>query len=527
MEPEHFSSFTTRRKFIRQAACAALGTAALTNTIRDLRFINAAMAQTPSVDYKALVCIFLSGGNDSNNLFIPTDPSEYASYASIRTPVLAIPNTDGGLATALALNALSSDGHTYGLHPACRELQGMFNGTPMAVNGNTNSGKLAALFNAGTLVYPLTKAQYNSGSVARPPQLFSHSDQVTQWQTSIPDRAPTTGWGGRCADLLDTMNPRNGNAAALSLAISLAGANTFEVGGIVQQYSVSTNGVVALSLPGPSPSARQAAFNSILGIDELQSNMLVQNYALALDHSLATGSSLSTALNNSPLLASYFNVAANFPSIVVPNGGPTINNSSLMLQLKMVAKIIDAGYRSAEQGGLGMKRQIFFCQVGGYDTHTGQTNNAGAGTPTPAQVILGSQANLLAELSQSMNAFQAAMHKISVQYGDADFEKRVTSFTNSDFGRTFPSNALGSDHGWGSHHIIMGGAVNGQRTFGTWPTLAVGGPDDTSTGRWIPTTSVDQFAATLAKWFGVDNTKMSTVFPNLGRFATPDLGFMS
>ncbi len=526
MEPEHFSSFTTRRKFIRQAACAALGTAALTNTIRDLRFITAAMAQAPVVDYKALVCIFLSGGNDSNNLFIPTDPTEYASYASIRTPILAIPNSDGGPATALGLNPLNSDGHSYGLHPACRELQAMFNGTPLPVNGNTNNGKLAALFNTGTLVYPLTKAEYQAGIVARPPQLFSHSDQVTQWQTSIPDRPPSTGWGGRCADLLDTLNPRNGNTAVLSLAISLAGANTFEVGGVVQQYSVGTGGVVSLSLPGPATSARQAAFNGILGIDELQANMLLQNYALALDHSLATGSSLSNSLANSPLLASYFNVTANFPNIVVPNGGPTFA-SNLMSQLKMIARIIDAGYRSPAQGGLGMKRQIFFCQVGGYDTHTGQTNAAGQPNPTPAQVILGSQANLLAELSQSMNAFQAAMHKIGVQYNDVDFEKRVTSFTNSDFGRTFPCNALGSDHGWGSHHLIMGGGVSGQRTFGRWPALAVGGPDDTTTGRWIPTTSVDQFAATLAKWFGVTSTQMSTVFPNLGRFAVPDLGFMA
>lgn len=525
MEPEHFSTFTTRRKFIRQAACAALGTAALTNTIRDLRFISAAMAQGPVSDYKALVCIFLSGGNDSNNLFIPTDSSEYASYASIRTPVLAIPNSDGGPATALALNPLTNDGHSYGLHPACPELRAMFNGTPMPVNGNPNAGKLAALFNTGTLVYPLTKAQYQSGSVARPPQLFSHSDQVTQWQTSIPDRPPSTGWGGRCADLLDTLNPHNGNTAVLSLAISLAGANTFEVGGVAQQYSVGTDGVVALNLPGPANAARQAAFNSILGIEEIQANLLVQNYAMALDHSLATGSALSAALANSPLLASYFNVTANFPSIVVPNGGGTFA-SNLMAQLRMVARIIDAGYRDAAQGGLGMKRQIFFCQVGGYDTHSGQTNAAGVQNPTPAQVILGSQANLLAELSQSMNAFQCAMHKIGQQYGDADFEKRVTSFTNSDFGRTFPSNTLGSDHGWGSHHLIMGGAVNGQRTFGTWPTLAVGGPDDTSTGRWIPTTSVDQFAATLAKWFGVDQTNMSTVFPNLSRFAVPDLGFM-
>ncbi len=529
MEPQFYNSVTTRRKFIRQAACAALGTAALTNTIRDLRFINAAMAQTGVADYKALVCIFLAGGNDANNLFIPTDPTEYASYSTIRTPSLAIPNVDGSGATALALNPLSSDGHTYGLHPACPELRGMFNGAPMSVNGTTNNGKLAALFNTGTLVYPLTKAQYNNKSVATPPQLFSHSDQVTQWQTSIPDRPPSTGWGGRCADLMDTVNPRNGNAAVLSLAISLAGANTFEVGGVVQQYSVGTGGVVSITSynpPAGPPNGRTLAFNSILGIDEIQSNMLLQNYALALDHSIATGTGLSASLGNSTLLAPYFNVAANFPAIVVPNGGNSFN-SGLMSQLKMIARIIDAGYRSVAQGGLGMKRQIFFCQVGGYDTHTAQTNNAGSTTVDNSKVILGSQANLFAELSQSLNAFQCAMHKIGVQYGDANFENHVTAFTNSDFGRTFPSNLLGSDHGWGSHHLVMGGAVNGQRTFGKWPTLAVGGPDDTSTGRWIPTTSVDQFAATLAKWFGVDANKMSTVFPNLGRFAVPDLGFMT
>ncbi|MDQ6624222.1 MAG: DUF1501 domain-containing protein [Verrucomicrobiota bacterium] len=520
MDPQHYSSFTTRRKFIRQAACAALGTAALTNTLRDLRFINAAMAQTAITDYKALVCIFLNGGNDSNNLFIPIDPSEYASYAAIRTPSLAIPNADGSNATALALNSQNSDGHSYGLHPACPELRAMFNGAPLPVNGTPNTGKLAALFNTGTLVYPMTKAQYNSGAIAKPSQLFSHSDQTTQWQTSIPDRPPSTGWGGRCADLLDTVNPRNGNAAVLSLAISLAGANTFEVGGVVQQYSVGTGGVVSLSTYSPAATPRQSAFNSILGIDEMQSNMLLQNYALALDHSIATGSSLSTSLGNSPLL-SYFNNAATFPNITVPNGGPTFG-SSLMAQLKMVARIIDAGYHS-----LGMKRQIFFCQVGGYDTHTAQTSNAGSSSVDNSKVILGSQANLLAELSQSLNCFQCAMNKIGSQYGDPDFEKRVTAFTNSDFGRTFPSNLLGSDHGWGSHHLVVGGAVNGGKTYGKWPTLAVGGPDDTSTGRWIPTTSVDQFAATLAKWFGVDDTKMSTVFPNLNRFAAPNLGFMS
>ncbi len=525
MSSQPSSSLRTRRGFIRQALCAAVGTTAITNTIRDLRFINAAVAQSASTinDYKALICVFLNGGNDSNNLFIPTIPSEYANYAAIRTPVLAIPNTDGSGATALALNSLSSDGHTYGIHPAAPELQTLF-----------NNGKMATVFNVGTLVYPVTKAQYSSNSVALPPQLFSHADQQVQWQTSIPDRAPTTGWGGRCADLLDTYNPKVSGNDVLSMCISLAGSNTFEVGGTVQQYSVSSGGVVSLnSALGPTAArtAQTSAMNAILGIDAVQQNMLTQNYALAFEHALASGTGLTASLNNSPL-TTYFN---SFPTtITVPNGGGTFT-SSLLSQLKMVARIIEAGQRSAATGGLGMKRQVFFVQVGGYDLHTGQTNNAGSTTINNAKVVIGAQANLFAELSQSLNAFQSAMTQIGVQNNDANFDKRVTSFTASDFGRTLPSNSLGSDHGWGSHHLVIGGAVKGQNTYGKFPALVVGGPDDTSTGRWIPTTAVDQFAATMAKWFMTDSTSQvsvfpslgGTVFPNLGRFNTSDLGFMT
>jgi len=516
MEPKDYSSFRTRRSFIRQGICAALGTAALTNMLRDLRFINSAVAQSAGgiTDYKALICIFLQGGNDSNNLIVPTIPAEWSNYSTIRTPVLAIPNTDGGPATALALNDLTQDGHTYGIHPACPELQALF-----------NSGSLAVVFNVGTLVYPVTQAQYKANSVALPPQLFSHADQEVQWQTSVPDQPPTTGWGGRCADLLDTYNPKNGSNDLLSMCISLAGSNTFEVGGVTQQYSVSSSGVVALNTalgPSSAQAARQANLNNLLGIDAVQQNMLVENYALAMEHALASGTGLTTSLASSPL-KSYWST---FPTkVTVPNGGGTFT-SSMLAQMKMVAQIIEAGYRPASSGGMGMKRQIFFIQVGGYDTHTAQTDNAGSATVNNAKVIIGAQASLFAELSQSINALNNAMTQIGAQYSDPAFPQRVAAFTSSDFGRTFPSNSQGSDHGWGSHHLVFGGAVQGQRTYGNFPALVVGGPNDTSTGRWIPTTAVDQFAATIANWFGVDSTNMSTVFPNLGRFSSSNLGFL-
>jgi uncharacterized protein (DUF1501 family) len=476
----------SRRGFIRQAACAALGTGALSSAIGDLRLINSAVAQSAITDYKALVCIFLSGGNDSNNLIIPTIPSEHDNYSAIRTDVLAIP-ISGAPNVAIPLSPLSSDGHDYGLHPACPELATLF-----------GENKLAVLFNTGTLVFPITRAQYRSGAMQRPPQLFSHSDQVTQWQTSIPDRPPLTGWGGRCADLLAAVQP----GAPISLSVTLAGANTFEVGNIVSQYSVTTSGAINLS------SVTGARFQSLTNILALPyPNLQVQAYSDVGEHAIQTGGLLNATIAPTSA-ANYWTVP--FPTTVTSPTGGNPFSSRLASQLRMVARLIEAGNRSAANGGFGMKRQIFFCEVGGYDTHSGQTPGSG-------QATVGSHANLLAELSQGMHAFQRAMEQLNLS-------NNVTTFTASDFGRTFPCNGEGSDHGWGSHHLIMGGAVNGRRTFGTFPTLAVNGPDDTDTGRWIPTTAIDQYFATLATWFGVDSGNLSTVFPNLGRFLTPDLG---
>jgi uncharacterized protein (DUF1501 family) len=500
-------SVITRRDFIRRAACAAVGTAAMTSAIRDLRFMNAAVAQSniPPGDYKALVCIFLAGGNDSNNMIMPTIPSEYTNYSDIRTPVLAIPqNTLLPLKQSNGVNDYADvAGHTFGLHPACAGLQQLF-----------REGKLAFLMNAGTLVQPITRAQYQSGG-KKPPQLFSHADQVTQWQTSIPDQQPLTGWGGRCADLLNSVNPNS----LISLSVSLAGANTFEVGNIVSQYAVSTSG--AISLNGVT-GARLAALTNILGLP--YPNMQEQAYSSVAAHSINTGSILNNAITNTAAANYWTN---GFPTtITTPNGGSTFN-SSLSSQLKMIARLIEAGKRAAGNptNGFGMQRQIFFCQVGGYDLHSGQTNFS---NNNPNNVIIGAHANLLAELSQSLLVFQRAMEQLNLQ-------DSVTTFTASDFGRTFPSNGQGSDHGWGSHHLILGGSgtanlvnrsVLGGQTYGKFPTLAINGPDDTSTGRWIPTTAIDQYFATIATWFGVDSGNLPVVFPNIGRFATPDLGFM-
>ena len=484
----------TRRQFIRRAACAAVGTVAMTSAIRDLRFMNAAVAQSNITDYKALVCIFLQGGNDSNNMILPTLQSQYNNYAAIRSPVLAIPQS-----AILPVTSLDGDGNTYGLHPSCPELQTLF-----------GQGKLAFLFNTGTLVYPITRAEYLSGSTARPPQLFSHADQQTQWQTSIPDQPPLTGWGGRCADLLASVQP----SAPISLMVTLAGANIFEVGNIVSQYSVSTSGAISLNLPSsPSGGAKTNRLPTLMNILGLPyTNLQSQAYAAVAEQAINTGSVLNSAIAGTP--STFWTTP--FPTKITPPEGGTAFNSSLSPQLQMVARLISAGSTPVASGGFGMKRQIFFVQIGGYDLHTGQTDYD---PNTPNNVLLGAHSNLLAELSQSMYAFQLAMEQLGLS-------DNVTSFTASDFGRTFPSNGEGSDHGWGSHHLILGGAVNGQRTYGAFPALTVNGPNDTSTGRWIPTTAIDQYFATLATWFGVDSGNLATVFPNVSRFPSPNLGFI-
>jgi uncharacterized protein (DUF1501 family) len=462
--------FATRRQFLRQCGCAALGTTSIASTIWNLRSIRAATAnsmrlQTPG-DFKALVCLFLYGGNDANNLIIPRDTTDYNAYAAARQQ-LAIP-----LASLLPINPLVySDGRTWGLHPSCVDAPAG-TGTLPGLQSLFAQGKLAMLSNVGTLVAPVTRAQYINGTAALPPQLFSHNDQQVHWQTSVPDQPPRTGWGGRMADLLISLN----GTAQISMSISLDGTNTFQVGNTVFEYQMSPYGVTSLN--GYSGGTK-TALDSIISLPH--QNLFEDEFAKITRRSLDNAALLSTALAG-------VNITTFFPT-----------NNYLADQLKMIAKMI------AARDTLGMSRQIFFCSVGGYDTHGDQ---------------LTAHANLLDEL----NAALASFYQATVDLGVAD---KVTTFTASDFGRTYPvNNGDGSDHGWGNHQIILGGAVRGGDLYGHMPALVVDGPDDTDDGRWIPTTSVDEYSATLAKWFGVTPTDMATVFPNLSRFSSPDLGFM-
>ena len=453
----------SRRHFIRQAACAAVGTTSLASTIWNLRAINAAAAQATSTEFRSLVCLFLYGGNDANNMIVPNDNATYPVYAAARGPLALAQNA------LLPLNLTTADpqGRTFGLHPSMPELQALFD----------TDKKLAIMANVGTLVEPTTAVQFQNGTAKLPPQLFSHADQQVEWQTGWPDAPPATGWGGRLADLLTSFNSLD----TISMSISLAGTNTFQVGRNVSEYQVSTNGSIGLNgFGGQNGQVRYQAVQDMLNLPH--QNLFEAEFARITNRAITNNALLSSAVNGVTLNTP-------FPS-----------NSDLSDQLQMIAKII------AVRQALGMRRQIFFCSVGGFDTHSDE---------------LSTQSNLLAELSQCMNAFYQATKELSIS-------DRVTLFTASDFGRTFQSNGSGADHGWGSHAFVLGDSVKGGDIYGAYPNLTLNGPDDIGEGRWVPTTAVDQYSATLAKWYGVTSpTDLVTVLPNIGRFATPDVGFMN
>ncbi|MBO9662344.1 DUF1501 domain-containing protein [Dokdonella sp.] len=463
---------TSRRDFLRKSLCAALGGASVYSALGGLRLISAAAAQRPYVfgDYKALVCVFLFGGNDSFNTLAPVSGTERTDYVASRGGI-AVPAGELHALTPAAGGGPAN----YGLHPAMSELAALF-----------NAGKAAVVANVGGLLYPVTQAEYQAGTVPVPPQLFSHSDQSVQWQTSRPDDASANGWGGRVADLL-----QSSNSGQVPMSVSLGGNNPFQRGAVVQPYAMGTQGVERLSYSDDGPdawflegdnAAGAAAWDALIE-PGTQAHLLERAYAGSVRRSIDNYRIIADALGEPPTWTTPF---------------PADNE--LAAQLQMVARLI--GARSA----LGMHRQVFYVSVGGYDTHAAQLND---------------HPYLLGQLSQALHAFHAATVQLGVEGG-------VTTFTASDFGRSLGVNADGTDHGWGGHHFVLGGEVRGQRFYGTLPSLAPNGnPDDTGFGQIIPTTAVDQYSATLARWFGIDAGGITDIFPNLGRFSGADLGFMS
>lgn len=451
-----------RREFLRRAALTTAW--AGTPFAANLAAIGAAAAQTAG-DHKALVCIFLHGGNDNSNTVVPFESNAYAAYQAAR-PAIALPQT-----SLLPLSLTGLAGPQLGLNPALAALKPL-----------VDAGRCAILANVGTLAWPTTLAQYKARTVQTPLGLFSHSDQQTSWQTALPTRSSSTGWFGRLADL--TTSTYNAGAG-VSMCMSLAGNNIMEAGASVVQYQVTTQGPVLIDTMDSSHWRYDAAMAAAMArlLAEPRTHMLEQAYTTVGSRAIATGQRAKDALAAAPALSTIF---------------PT---SGLGAQLRMVARLI------AARAGLGHRRQIFFVGHGGYDFHDNLVDN---------------QTARLTELANAMAAFHAA----TVELGVAS---NVTAFTASDFGRGLQSNGRGSDHGWGSHHFILGGAVSGNRLYGQWPTVALGGPEDIGQGRLLPTTPVDRYAATLARWFGASAGDLATVLPNLSRFTTAadaPLGFL-
>ena len=443
-----------RRNFLK-----GLGAITAANTMPGLSLMN---AYAQAADYKALVCVFLYGGNDGNNMVVPVQTAEYNTYATARGSI-ALPQ-------ASLVQLPQASGARFGLHANLAPLQQVW-----------ANGDLALLFNTGPLVQPVTRAQYRANRSTRPENLFSHDDQQEQNQSAIPNNQATTGWGGRLGDRVTVMNA----GSSVPMNISVGGNDIFLKGQATPAYSVPSGGNFGLTITGGNAAqqtARRNAMQALFGLD--RQNMQVRSASDVISSAINASTALNTVINN--------NASAAAPAFQGLNTG-------LSRQLFTVAKMVEGRTQ------LGLRRQVFFAQAGGFDNHQNQ---------------IADQGGRFNEVGPALRAFYNAIVALGVQ-------DQVTLFTLSDFGRTLRVNDGGSDHAWGNHHIVLGGAVRGGQTYGTFPNQALGGPDDTdSDGRWIPTTAVDQYAATLAKWFGVPDADIPAVVPNIARFPSRDLGFM-
>jgi len=458
----------SRRQFIGQASCAGVGATALFSTLLSLRLANSLAAQTAPSDYKALVCLFLAGGNDSFNMLVPTTAGEYDAYAAARS----------GLALArdsvLQVSPANLGGRTLGIHPSMTEVRDLF-----------NAGRLAFVANVGSLVRPTTLADYNSGRY-RPVSLYSHADQIKQWQTCIPDQRTAIGWGGRAADILRSLN----QPGLVSMNISLSGQSIFLTGEQAFTYSINSAGATALTGYNPT------AVNNLTALRSAAADSLLEaDYRRLFEKSFA-GTSRDA-------VDAYYEFAAALAGTTLTTAVPTGN--SVAANLAMIART------AASAGRLGARRQVFFVQYGGWDHHNEVLNN---------------QTTMLRTVSQAVDTFWRAL-------GEVGLQDNVTLFTASDFGRTLKSNGNGSDHAWGGNHFVLGGAVKGGNVYGNrdhghYPNLQNLAQIDTGQGRLIPGIAVDEYARDLLKWFGVGDGNLDYVLPAFSsRFGgRPELGIM-
>ncbi|MBT8089401.1 MAG: DUF1501 domain-containing protein [Gammaproteobacteria bacterium] len=445
-----------RRDFLRTSGAAAVFAAT-----PGLAYSQVVGSAGPFDDYRALVCVFMFGGNDSFNMLVPNTEAEYGAYASSRQN-LAIPQND-----LLEIMPGSSTIAAFGLHPSMGGIKGLF-----------DSGDAAFVTNVGPLVEPTTKDQYMNGSVTLPPQLFSHNDQQDQWASLRGNVPSKTGWAGRMADLIQSGVAQQ----QMATNASLFGANLFQSAEETVAYVMGPAGPIQFEGFSTDPNnilfEQREAFRRVV---EAQYGSVYERGFAEIQRRAINAADIVTAAIDA---AQPINAA--FPQ------------SQLGTQLRTVARLI------AVRDRLQMKRQVFFVATGGFDSHDNQNDN---------------QPGLLGGISDAITAF----HEATLELGVAD---SVTTFTQSDFGRTLTSNGDGTDHAWGGNQLVVGGAVNGRELYGSFPLLEIGGPEDVGGGRMIPSTSADQYAATLAKWFGIPEIDLDVVAPNLDNFAEPDLGFM-
>ncbi|WP_342067827.1 DUF1501 domain-containing protein [Achromobacter kerstersii] len=448
-----------RRAFLLRA-CALGATGAAAPLALNLAALGAAAAQSAPPSYKALVCVFLYGGNDPFNTLVPFDDAAYRAYAAARTDIAL--RRDTLRATALRGKAAAPGGAQFALAPALAPLAPLY-----------ENGQMAVLLNVGPLVAPTTKAEYISARVPLPPKLFSHNDQQSYWQALAPEGA-SSGWGGRLTDLF-----ASANAQRTFTGITAGGSTVLLAGHKVAGYRVGINGSTPIELLHRDmygSSACTALLRQL--ITQPREHLMERELSRIAAQSIDADTRLRAALAD----------------VAVPGDF----GSPLAQQLKIVARII--GARQA----LGARRQVFFVSQNGYDNHTGLNDTHPA---------------LLRELGQSLAVFQQALTTLGV----AD---QVTTFTASEFGRTLGSNGNGSDHGWGSHHLVLGGAVNGGRSYGTHPEIALDGPGFVDNGRLLPTLAVDQLGASLGRWFGAGRDELRLVFPNLKHFDAEGLALL-